>query len=257
MGKEGNMSEAIRLYSLGLDKDPGCTDTRTCATLYYNRSAASRKLGEFEKALEDANLALNLNPKWCKALYRRGVLLLEVGRYAEALTELKVVQRADPTFDDQLDNWLRRAHNFLGKPREERNFYQFMRLPMDSSTEDIKKQYKKLCLLWHPDKSNGSGESRERFDDLQLAYKFLMDEAKREKYDFGIWKDKSVRHHVKHREKVKDSHDDSVENEELPHWYSDQLLDEKVESIHWGDNGPPEWLKEKRRQAQSKQVGGL
>lgn len=253
--KEGNLNEAIRLYSLALEKDPGCTDTRTCATLYYNRSSGYRKKGEVQQALEDANMALNLQPKWCKALYRRGILLLECGRYAEALTELKVVQRADPTFDDDLEAWLRRAHNWLAKPRGEVNYYSFMRLPMDSSKEEIRKQYHRLCLLWHPDKSGGTEESRQRFEELQRAYKFLTDDEKRENYDFGIWKDKTVRHHVKRREKVKDSWDDSVNNQEMPFWYDDQLLDDKVECIYWGESGPPAWLQEKRRQFKNNMYG--
>ncbi|CAE7369620.1 TTC28, partial [Symbiodinium necroappetens] len=101
--KEGHLDQAIALYTEAIDRDPDCVDTRTVATLYYNRSAALRKRGEFEKALDDANMCLALHPKWTKALYRRGILLLECGRYAEALTELKVVQRADPTFDDDLE----------------------------------------------------------------------------------------------------------------------------------------------------------
>merc|ERR1711920_960026 len=255
--KEGDMPEAIRQYTLGLDRDPGCVDTRTCATLCYNRSAAYRRSGEFEQALDDANMALNLHPKWAKALYRRGILLLECGRYAEALTELKVVQRADPTFDDDLEAWLRRAHNWLAKPRGEVNYYRFMRLPMDASKEDIKKQYKKLCLQWHPDKAGGTEEGRQRFEELQQAYKFLNDDERREKYDFGIWKEKVVRHHVKRREKVKDTWDDNADNDEapLPHWYDDQLLDEKVECIYWGEGGPPAWLQEKRRQHKVKHYG--
>lgn len=247
--KEGNMAEAIRWYSLGLEKDPGCTDTRTCATLHFNRASAHRRSGDFEQALQDSNLALNLHPKWCKALYRRGILLLECGRYAEALTELKVVQRADPTFDDDLEDWLRRAHNWLAKPQGEINYYRLMRLPMDSSKDDIKKQYRRLCLLWHPDKSDGTEAGRQKFDDLQEAYRFLMDDVKREKYDYGIWKDKTVRHHVKRREKVKNTWDDAANNEEkMPFWYDEQLLDEKVECIYWGADGPPAWLREKREQ---------
>ena len=121
--KDGNLDEAIQLFSAAINRDADCEDTRTVATLYYNRSAAWRRKGEFEKALGDANMALALHPKWTKALYRRGILLLECGRYAEALTELKVVQRADPTFDDDLQDWLRRAHNWLAKPKHAQNFY--------------------------------------------------------------------------------------------------------------------------------------
>ena len=123
--KDGNIDEAIQLFSAAINRDPDCEDTRTVATLYYNRSAAWRRKGEFEKALDDANMSLALHPKWTKALYRRGILLLECGRYAEALTELKVVQRADPTFDDDLQDWLRRAHNWLAKPKHTQNFYKF------------------------------------------------------------------------------------------------------------------------------------
>merc|ERR1712241_1526505 len=180
---------------MGIEKDPDCLDTRTVATLYYNRSAAHRKTGEFEQALEDTNTSLALHPKWCKALYRRGVLLLECGRASEALTELKIVQRTDPTFDEELETWLRRAHNWMSKPRGEYNYYKFMRLPMDASKDDIKKQYRRLCLAWHPDKNGGTDEGCQRFEELQQAYKFLMDDEKREVYDFGTWKDKSVRHH--------------------------------------------------------------
>merc|ERR1719379_2395988 len=92
--KEGRLNEAIQQYSLGIEQDPECQDTLNVSTLHYNRAAAYRKKGEFEKALEDTNLSLALRPKWAKALYRRGILLLELGRPAEALTELKVVQRA-------------------------------------------------------------------------------------------------------------------------------------------------------------------
>lgn len=219
--KEGKLNEAIQLYTVGIEKDPACLDTRTVATLYFNRSAAYRRRGEFKKALEDVDMSLVLHPKWCKALYRRGILLLENDRFAEGLTELKVVQRADPTFDVDLETWLQRAHNWMSKPRGERNHYKFMRLPMDSSKDDIRKQYHRLCLLWHPDKSGGTADGRQRFEELQTAYKFLMDDEKRERYDFGIWKGKPVRHHVKVRQKVKDSFDEGVVQEEACLFFSE------------------------------------
>jgi len=262
--KEGHLDQAIALYTEAIDRDPDCLDTRTVATLYYNRSAALRKRGEFEKALDDANMCLALHPKWTKALYRRGILLLECGRYAEALTELKVVQRADPTFDSDLENWLRRAHHWLAKAKHERNYYRFMSLPMDSSKEDIRKQYRRLCLLWHPDKSGEESESdRARFEELQMAHRFLLDDNQREEYDFGLWKDRPVRHHTKKRDKVKDSWDDrkpSEEEEDAPrhhyNWGDRHLIeDDKVESIYWGDAGCPVWLQEKRKEFQKRRYG--
>mmetsp|Transcript_110852 Transcript_110852/g.357823 ORF Transcript_110852/g.357823 Transcript_110852/m.357823 type:complete len:619 (+) Transcript_110852:69-1925(+) len=254
--KEGKLNEAIHMYTMGIDQDPACLDTRTVATLHYNRSAAHRKKGEFEKALDDVDTSLALHPKWCKALYRRGVLLLECGRPAEALTELKVVQRADPTFDDDLEVWLRRAHNWMSKPRDEFNYYKFMRLPMDSSKDDIRKQYRRLCLLWHPDKNGGTESGRQRFEELQTAYKFLMDDEQRVRYDFGIWKDKPVRHHVKVRQKVKDSYDDSLREEDnAPERDRHLEEDSKVESIYWGDGGCPAWLKERRKQIHRQRYG--
>lgn len=255
----GKLNEAIQLYTMGIEKDPACLDTRTVATLYFDRSAAYRRRGEFEKALEDVDMSLVLHPKWCKALYRRGILLLENGRFAEGLTELKVVQRADPTFDADLETWLQRAHNWMSKPRGESNHYKFMRLPMDSSKDDIRKQYHRLCLLWHPDKSGGTADDRQRFEELQTAYKFLMDDEKRERYDFGIWKGKPVRHHVKVRQKVKDSFDEGVVQEEacLFPQRGDRHLeeDDKVESIYWGDGGCPVWLRERRRQIYRQRYG--
>ena len=97
-----------------------------------------------------------------------------------------------------------------------------MSLPMDATKEDIKKQYRRLCLQWHPDKSDGG---RERFEQLQVAHRFLTDDAQREEYDFGIWTDRPARHHTKKRDKVKDSWNDKNSTEE----------DAPRNHYNWGD----------------------
>eukprot|EP00927_Polykrikos_kofoidii_P031560 TRINITY_DN27114_c0_g1_i1.p1 TRINITY_DN27114_c0_g1~~TRINITY_DN27114_c0_g1_i1.p1 ORF type:complete len:665 (-),score=127.97 TRINITY_DN27114_c0_g1_i1:30-1991(-) len=258
--RDGCLTEAIKFYTQGVEQDLGCVDIRTLANLHYNRSSAYRKLGEFSKALEDVESALALNPRWTKALYRRGILLLESGRAAEALTDLKVVQRADPLFDADLDNWLRRAHNWLAKHASSTNYYEFMRVPMDATQDDIRKQYKRLCLLWHPDK-NPNDEGRSRFEELQEAFHLLMDCDWRENYDFGGWKDKPVRHHVKQRMKARDVHGACAQGDdgwEFPYGSSDRHLeeDENVESIFWGGEGCPQWLKDRREKNQRQRLGG-
>ena len=58
--QEGNMEEAIRLYSAAIVLDPNNP------ILYSNRSAAYAKIQEYEKALEDAEKTVALKPDWTK-----------------------------------------------------------------------------------------------------------------------------------------------------------------------------------------------
>jgi len=44
--------------------------------LFGNRSYCYEKMLEYEKALTDADIALSMNPKWIKGLYRKGKALV-------------------------------------------------------------------------------------------------------------------------------------------------------------------------------------
>uniref|UniRef100_A0A3B3VCW9 Uncharacterized protein n=1 Tax=Poecilia latipinna TaxID=48699 RepID=A0A3B3VCW9_9TELE len=58
--QRGDFQEAVHLYGDALQADP-----QNCI-LYSNRSAAFLKLGQHQAALEDAEKACGLNPKWPK-----------------------------------------------------------------------------------------------------------------------------------------------------------------------------------------------
>eukprot|EP00746_Dinoflagellata_sp_MGD_P115790 gnl/MRDRNA2_/MRDRNA2_51786_c0_seq1.p1 gnl/MRDRNA2_/MRDRNA2_51786_c0~~gnl/MRDRNA2_/MRDRNA2_51786_c0_seq1.p1 ORF type:complete len:600 (+),score=152.36 gnl/MRDRNA2_/MRDRNA2_51786_c0_seq1:102-1901(+) len=210
----GEWNEAINCYSQAIDKDPEAVDNLSIATLHCNRSAAYRKRCDYELALADANTALALRPKYVKALFRRGCCLVEMGRAAEGLTELKVVQRADHTLET-LDDWLRRAHCWLAKPKSEitNNHYKLLRAPMDSTQEELRRCYRKAVLQYHPDK-NPSEDAAKKFEQVQESFAFLSDEEQRKMYDFGIWRDRPVNHHLKERIKVKEMYDDNMQFED-------------------------------------------
>ncbi|RVE68477.1 hypothetical protein OJAV_G00091660 [Oryzias javanicus] len=62
--QRGDFQAAVRLYNEALQADP-----QNCI-LFSNRSAAFLKLGEHQAALDDAERACELNPKWPKVSLR-------------------------------------------------------------------------------------------------------------------------------------------------------------------------------------------
>jgi DnaJ homolog subfamily A member 5 len=62
--------------------------------------------------------------------------------------------------------------------------YEVLGLPQSCTPEEIKKQYRKLALLYHPDKNVGNEEeATEKFKLVQAAYGVLSDPQERKWYD--------------------------------------------------------------------------
>ncbi|XP_042959267.1 J domain-containing protein spf31 isoform X3 [Carya illinoinensis] len=59
------------------------------------------------------------------------------------------------------------------------NPFDFLNLPFDSSLEDVKKQYRKLSLLVHPDKCKHP-QAKEAFGALAKAQQLLLDQEERD-----------------------------------------------------------------------------
>jgi len=99
----GEYGQAILLYSLALDKadelpDDGATSNKLFPRdlLYSNRAACFLKLGQHDKALDDANRALTCNHDNVKANFRKGLALHALGRYREALPVLAQAAKIEP-----------------------------------------------------------------------------------------------------------------------------------------------------------------
>ena len=66
---------------------------------------------------------------------------------------------------------------------QNRDFYKILDIKKNAKTADIKKAYRKLTLLYHPDKNQGDDEAKQKFHDVADAYEVLSDTDKRRKYD--------------------------------------------------------------------------
>jgi len=67
-----------------------------------------------------------------------------------------------------------------------KDYYEVLGVQRNCSQEEIKKQYRKLALKWHPDKNKDNPEAEQKFKDIAEAYAVLGDVNKRRNYDqFG------------------------------------------------------------------------
>lgn len=64
-----------------------------------------------------------------------------------------------------------------------KDFYTILGVNKDATDEDIKKAYRKLALLYHPDKNLGNNEACEKFKEVSEAYSVLSNYDKRRQFD--------------------------------------------------------------------------
>ncbi|OXB71644.1 UNVERIFIED_CONTAM: hypothetical protein H355_006186 [Colinus virginianus] len=72
-----------------------------------------------------------------------------------------------------------------GKSKEvaDRELYDALEVPVDASQDEIRRQYYKLALKYHPDKNPDDPQAKEKFQKLGEAYQVLGDEERRMQYD--------------------------------------------------------------------------
>lgn len=64
-----------------------------------------------------------------------------------------------------------------------KDYYYFLGVAQDASSEDIRKAYRKLSVKYHPDKNGNDVFFENRFREIQEAYETLTDPEKRKHYD--------------------------------------------------------------------------
>ena len=63
-----------------------------------------------------------------------------------------------------------------------RNHYQVLGISRNADKNQIKQSFRKLALLFHPDKNTEEG-AEQKFKEILEAYEVLVDDKKKEDYD--------------------------------------------------------------------------
>lgn len=183
--KAGKFKEAIEKFNECLEIDP--LNANFNSTILLNISICQDKLDNKKDALKTLNQAIKYNPKYSKALVKRGDMHLAMEEYNEAIRDYSEASEHDSNgFNVQAK--LKDAQA-KAKKAKRKDYYKILGVDKNAQEPEIQKAYKKLALKYHPDKNNESEEqaavAKKKFQEIQEAKAILTDRDKREKYDQG------------------------------------------------------------------------
>lgn len=138
---------------------------------------------DYKSAIADCTRALTLEPTYTKATRTRAKALGESGDWTTAVRDLKTLAESNPQ-DTGLAQEIRAAELELKKSKR-KDFYKILGVEKDATENDIKKGYRKLAIIHHPDKNPDDEDAAGRFKEVGEAYETLSDPEKRARYDSG------------------------------------------------------------------------
>ncbi|XP_045119494.1 uncharacterized protein LOC123509333 [Portunus trituberculatus] len=183
--RRGRHQEALALYTEALAIDP--LNQFTNAKLYFNRATVNSKLNRLEQATEDCTAAINLDDGYLKAFLRRAKCYQQLERHEEAVRDYEKVLRLDKSPENK--RLLQEAKVQL-KRAKRKDYYKILGVNKNATEDEIKKNYKKMALVHHPDRHSSASEKDKRdhevkFKEIGEAYSVLTDTKKRAMYDRG------------------------------------------------------------------------
>ncbi len=91
--KSGDLRGALADFNITIERKPQ-------AAVFDDRAEVNRCLGDRQAALKDCNRAIELNPKFINAYFRRGLISVELGDLELALLDFDITLNFDPQHAD-------------------------------------------------------------------------------------------------------------------------------------------------------------
>lgn len=180
--KAGRYQPAVDVYTSALEVDKGNKGTNS--KILNNRAMCYTRLKQYAKAIADCDDAIRLDPSYTKARKTRAKALGESGDWDEAVRAYKHIADTTPE-EPGIAKEVKNAELELKKSKR-KDYYKILGVEKEATEQEIKKAYKKLAVIHHPDKNIDDPLAEERFKEIQEAHETLTDAQKRERFDSGV-----------------------------------------------------------------------
>ena len=128
---------------------------------------------DYKAAIADCTRALELDPTYTKARKTKAKALGDSGNWDDAVREYKAIAESNPS-EPGIQKEVRNAELELKKSKR-KDYYKILGVEKDATDNDIKKAYRKLAIIHHPDKNPDDEAAAEKFKEIGEAYETLSD----------------------------------------------------------------------------------
>ncbi|XP_067668798.1 dnaJ homolog subfamily C member 3-like [Haliotis asinina] len=144
------------------------------------------KAGHLSDALMICEEVLELDPQNIEALADRAEAHILNEDFQAAINDYQEAANIDEN-NRRVQDGLNKAQKML-KQSQKRDYYKILGVKRTARKKDILKAYRKLAMVWHPDKYPEGDERKKaekKFIDLAAAKEVLTDPEKRQRFDNG------------------------------------------------------------------------
>lgn len=167
--------------------DPHATDG-LYASLVEATCEAYVEMNNLKKSPPYCDEALTHNPTSLPALLNRAQRELDAEEYEICINTLNTAKEHHGNQHQKLNELLQKAHTAL-KRSKTKDYYKVLGLTRDADEREIKRAWRKLTIINHPDKAAKQGisqeEAQKKMAAINEAYEVLSDSELKMRYDQG------------------------------------------------------------------------
>jgi len=154
--------------------------------VYFAACKANLRLKKAEVAKEYCSKGLAIESQDVELLINRAEAFMLLEDYDAALRDYSTAHEYSPQ-DHRVMEGYQKAQR-LQKMAKRKDYYKILGVKKTATKREIKKAYRKLAQIYHPDKYHGDMSKEQvehKMSELNEAYEVLSDDETRERYDNG------------------------------------------------------------------------